>query len=634
MNPSQRRPHHSMMLQCLELESRLNPSSLSVRFDTSFDTSGYFSDPVKMAALREVAASLTAQIGDNLTPIVASGSNTWSANFINPFTRSIVSVPNMVVNQNEIVIFVGAGQLQGNALGLAGGGAYSASGSQAWLDQIRTRGQTGVDNRTDYSTWGGMIGFSTNADWYFGNGTPPPTKYDFKSVAIHEMMHIFGFGLGNQSFLRHTTTGYFTGPNTTAVAGAVRMDGHDGHGDGHDHDHFAPTGTPGGVFSVMNPAILQGQSKGMTALEFAVLRDIGWAQVASPQVAPSVSSPAVPTTTAATTSSSIRPASSSAQSNTLAVGSGAGTGASLQVFGTGNQQIFNGAVINPAFTGGIRTATGDVTGDGITDYVVATGPGGAPLVEVIDGRSGATVRSFFAYDPSFRGGVYVAVGDVTGDGRMDIVTGAGAGGGPHVKVFDGVTGAEIIGFFGINDPNFTGGVRVAVGDFNKDGYADLIAAAGEGGGPRIAIWSGLTIAQFRIPTTLIPDFFAYEANLTNGAYIAVGNLNGDGDLKLITGAGEGGGPRISVFSARDLMAGRFIRVVDMFVGSPFSTTGVRVAAADLNNDGIDDLIAGPGPGSDGIVRVYAGSLGGVRTNNPLYTLSSTTWAQNGAFVSG
>jgi hypothetical protein len=66
----------------------------------------------------------------------------------------------------------------------------------------------------------------------------------------------------------------------------------------------------------------------------------------------------------------------------------------------------------------------------------------------------------FAFDPSFGGGVYVAAGDVTGDGVADVVTGAGPGGVPHVKVFDGVTGAEVRSFFAAS-PAFGGGVYVA-----------------------------------------------------------------------------------------------------------------------------------------------------------------------------
>lgn len=59
--------------------------------------------------------------------------------------------------------------------------------------------------------------------------------------------------------------------------------------------------------------------------------------------------------------------------------------------------------------------------DGRVDIITAPGTGGGPHVVI------------FAYDPEFRGGVYVATGDVTGDGIPDLVVAAGPGGGPHVK---------------------------------------------------------------------------------------------------------------------------------------------------------------------------------------------------------
>jgi hypothetical protein len=128
---------------------------------------------------------------------------------------------------------------------------------------------------------------------------------------------------------------------------------------------------------------------------------------------------------------------------------------------------------------------GDVNGDGRDDIITGADAGGAPHVKVFDGASGAELRSFFAYSPSFAGGVRVAAGDVNGDGRADIITGAGSGAGPHVKVFDGVTSAEIRSFLAYGA--FIGGVFVAAGDVNGDGMDDIITGADAGAGPHVKV---------------------------------------------------------------------------------------------------------------------------------------------------
>src|SRR5262249_2755465 len=175
---------------------------------------------------------------------------------------------------------------------------------------------------------------------------------------------------------------------------------------------------------------------------------------------------------------------------------------------------------NPAFLGGVHVAMADVTGAGVPDIITGAGPGGGPPVRVFDGVTGNIITEFFAYDASFRGGVNVAAADVNGDGHADIITGAGPGGGPHVKVYDGATGQVLSSFFAYAT-TFTGGVSVAAGDVSGDGKADVITGAGPGGGPHLKVWLDGT-------SQMIGETFPYDASFTGGLSIAVGDFNGDG----------------------------------------------------------------------------------------------------------
>jgi hypothetical protein len=254
---------------------------------------------------------------------------------------------------------------------------------------------------------------------------------------------------------------------------------------------------------------------------------------------------------------------------------------------------------NPAFTGGVRVAAGDVNGDGIPDVICAAGPGGGPHVEVFDGRdvvNGVTphvLYSFFAFDRNFTGGVYLASGDVNADGYADLICSADGGGGPDITVFSGKDGSLLMNFFAY-DRHFTGGVRVAAGDVNGDGHADIVCGAGPGGGPDVTVFSGADGRR-------LLNFFAYNPAFSNGIYVGAADLNNDGHADLICGAGAGGGPNVTVFNGIDggLM-------YSFFPYDPGFTGGVRVAGV-TNTQGRNSLVAVAGPGGGPQVSVYQGA---------------------------
>jgi hypothetical protein len=180
------------------------------------------------------------------------------------------------------------------------------------------------------------------------------------------------------------------------------------------------------------------------------------------------------------------------------------------------------------------------------------------------------IGQFFAYAPEFRGGVNVAVGDIDGDNIDEIVTGAGQGGGPQVRIFE--SNGKVIGQFFAYAPEFRGGVNVAVGDIDggaRNNSEEIITAPGKGGGPHIRIFDNYSKVK--------SQFFAYHDNFRGGVNLASGDLDNDGYDEIITGAGPGGTPHLRIFKANGQLLKSYFSFKDSFNG------GISVGTIRINN---------------------------------------------------
>lgn len=247
-------------------------------------------------------------------------------------------------------------------------------------------------------------------------------------------------------------------------------------------------------------------------------------------------------------------------------------GSFVRVFGSTGKQTRNGFfAYQDAYSGNTQILISDIDNDGDNETLV-NGNG-----EITVYKNGQSILNFKPYDGNFTGEISFAVEDLNGDGTKEIITGAGQGGGPHVRIFASDDGRPLIGGFFAYDKNFRGGVNVAVMDLNGDGTKEIITGAGPGGGPHVRVFT-------KDGQPLTGGFFAYDNNFRGGVSVAVGNIDGKGDKEIITGAGPGGGPQVKVYSKDGKLLSQFMAY------SENMTSGIMVMSDDINNDNIDDIL--------------------------------------------
>ncbi len=195
--------------------------------------------------------------------------------------------------------------------------------------------------------------------------------------------------------------------------------------------------------------------------------------------------------------------------NELVVGSGAGTKPQIRIMSQQGQALGNFFLPTGAFLGGVDVAVGDVNGDGVQEIIAGLGAGAEPKVYVLD-RTGTILSQFDAYTPRFRGGLRVSTVDFDGNGTAEIITGAGATGGPEVRTYTG-SGQFLSSFYAYTS-KFRGGVDVAGVSAMNGTPGWIVTSPGNGGGPDVRVYN-----QFG---TLRSSSYAGESSFRGGLHVS------------------------------------------------------------------------------------------------------------------
>ena len=256
-------------------------------------------------------------------------------------------------------------------------------------------------------------------------------------------------------------------------------------------------------------------------------------------------------------------------------------------------------ILNPDFSGKLGVGILDIAESIESIYremesykqtkfiVTGAGVGDEPVVKVFK-SNGYQISEFLAFPEYIRTGLNVSVGNVMGDDDEEIIVVPRTGAGAHLKIFD--RNGNLLKQFFVQSKNFRGGINVAVGDLDNKGYDEIVTAPMRDAAPMVKVfnWRGQTKSKF----------WAYDKEMKDGVSLAILDRGYWRKNQILTGAGQGSGPHVSIFNMNGKVEKRFFAFLKDFHG------GINVAAGDTDGDLIDEIIVGVASGADAYVRIF------------------------------
>ncbi len=266
----------------------------------------------------------------------------------------------------------------------------------------------------------------------------------------------------------------------------------------------------------------------------------------------------------------------------------------VRVFNNEGTNVGNFLAFAQNFNGGMSVAVCDLDNNGYEEIIVGPGPGGGPQVRILNSHGQPKFTpGFFAYDEIFRGGINVACGDLDNDGFPEIVTAPQSSGGPHIRIFDRYGQPKFTpGFFAYNE-SMKGGVNIAVGDIDGGGINEILTAPARGEEPIVNVFN-------RYGNKLDFEIYPFHPEFSGGVSLATADIDGDNTDELVMGVFSQDSSLIKVMRANESK-----QIIGEFYAFPKEFTGgIVVSRIDLDNDGIDEIMATANSGGGPHIRFF------------------------------
>ncbi len=241
----------------------------------------------------------------------------------------------------------------------------------------------------------------------------------------------------------------------------------------------------------------------------------------------------------------------------------------------------------------------DVDGDGDLDVVAGNDSGQADKVYLNDGTVAAftALGSGTAITATADAVFAVGFADMDGDGDLDYVAGNSIGAGSlknklylnngTPSPFNGIAGGNAIG--NTND----GSNAVAAGDVDKDGDLDVVVGNGAGGSqvPRLYLNNGCSPAPCDPFASVGAGIGLGSPGSADNAAVALADINADGLLDIVIGNNNSSGGITNVLWLNDGNSPPFSTTTPTAIGTDTDLT-FDIEVADMDGDGDLDVVAG------------------------------------------